>query len=196
MYFDWHVWLGTGASILLLVLTIPYIRSVLTSTTRPSAVSLIGWSLLAAIAAAAQASKGIGWSLMVPVLSVLSSGAIAVAVIRGGRTMRTRADSFSIVLGMLAIASWAITKEPLIAIVLSIIADFAASIPTLVKTYASPKSEPPLVWALYALGVALEIVATRELTLYSLLFPIYSVCVSGSIAFLAFRKNRTVSKVI
>jgi hypothetical protein len=191
MYFDWHVWLGTGASILLLALIVPYIRSVTSSTTRPSAVSLLGWSLLASIAAAAQASKGIGWSLMVPIVSAVSSAIIAIAVVRSGRTMRTRADLFSIMLGAAAIVLWVITKEPLSAIVLSIIADFAAALPTLVKTYVHPKSEPAVIWLLYALGVALEIAATREFTLYSLLFPVYSVCVCSSIALLALSSKNT-----
>src|SRR3989344_5063981 len=183
MYFDWHALVGAGASILLLSLIIPYIRSITSGTTRPSAVSWFGWALLFAIATAAQASKGIDWSLAVPLISTISTTTIALTALYMGRAVWTRADGICIVLCTLAIILWAITKEPLVAIILSIIADFFVTIPTIVKTYQNPTSEPSTLWVLYVIGVTLELVATQELTIYNLLFPIYTVL--GSIVITA-----------
>ena len=188
MYFDWHVWLGTGASILLLTLIIPYIRSIISSTTRPSAVSWVGWALLFAIATAAQASKGIDWSLAVPFISTISTIIIACSALYLGRVVWTRADGISIASGILAIILWAITKEPLTAIVLSIIADFSVTIPTILKTYKDPTSEPSTLWILYVVGATFEVAATQQLTVYNLLFPIYTVFGSAAIAALSLRR--------
>ncbi len=187
MYFDWHTWLGISASILLLALIIPYIRSIITSTTRPSAVSWFGWALLFAIATIAQASKGIDWSLAVPLISTISTTIIALVSLRIGRAVWTRADRFSIALAIGAIVLWAITKDPLTAIILSIVADFAVTIPTIVKTYQTPESEPALLWILYVVGVTLEIIATRQFTIYNLLFPVYTFFGSAIITVLALR---------
>jgi len=187
MNFDWHTILGTGASILLLALIIPYIRSIVTSTTRPSAVSWFGWALLFAIATAAQASKGIDWSLAVPFISTISTAIIAFTTLYMGRAVWTRADGICIVLGTLAIILWAITKEPLVAIILSMIADFSVTIPTIIKTYQDPTSEPSTLWILYVIGVTLEVVATRQFTVYNLLFPVYTVFGASIITVLALR---------
>ncbi|OGG78054.1 hypothetical protein A3A36_02690 [Candidatus Kaiserbacteria bacterium RIFCSPLOWO2_01_FULL_52_12b] len=191
MYFDWHTWLGTGASILLLTLIVPYIRSITRGTTRPSAVSWFGWALLFAIATAAQASKGVDWSLAIPLISTLSTTIIAFTALRLGRAVWTRADGICIVLGTLAIIFWAITKEPLTAIILSIIADFAVTLPTIIKTYQDSTSEPATLWVLYVVGIVLEIAATRDFTIYNLLFPVYTVLGSAVIALLAVRGRYT-----
>ena|SRR3989344_744519 len=194
MNFDWHTLLGIGASVLLLALIVPYIRSIISDTTRPSAVSWFGWALLFAIATAAQASKGIDWSLAIPLVSTISTTIIAFTALYLGRAVWTRVDGVCIVLGMLAIILWAITKEPLTAIILSIIADFFVTIPTIVKTYQDPTSEPSMLWVLYVIGVTLELVATQEFTVYNLLFPVYTVIGSAIIAILALR-GHFISKV-
>jgi hypothetical protein len=188
MYFDWHTWLGIGASILLLALIVPYVKSIVSSTTRPSIVSWFGWAFLFAIDTVAQASKGFDWSLTVPLIGTISTAIIAVVALRLGRAVWTRTDRFSIALGILAIALWAITQEPLTALVLSIIADLAITLPTIVKTYQDSTSEPPLLWALYTIASALTIVATTNLTVYNLLVPLYSVFISAIITALALRK--------
>lgn len=187
MYADWHTWLGVGGSLLLLALIVPYIKSIVSSTTRPSAVSWFGWALLFAIATAAQASKGVDWSLAVPLISTISTTVIACSALYLGRAVWTRADGVSVGLGAGAIALWAFTQEPLIAIILSMIADFSVTIPTITKTYRDPSSEPSVLWVLYTLGAALELAATQQFTIYNLLFPVYTVLGSAVIAALALR---------
>ncbi len=194
MYADWHTWLGTGASILLLALIVPYVRSIVTSTTRPSAGSWFGWAVLFAIATAAQASGGIDWSLAVPLISTISTTTIAFTALYLGRAVWTRADGVCIALGILAIVLWAITNEPLTAIILSIIADLAVTMPTIIKTYQDPTSEPSTLWVLYVIGVTLELIATRDFTIYNLLFPVYTVFGATIIMILALRGRFTTTR--
>jgi hypothetical protein len=151
-------------------------------------VSWFGWALLFAIATVAQASKGIDWSLAVPLISTISTTIIAFTALYMGRAVWTRADGICIALGTLAIVLWAITKEPLTALVLSMIADLSVTAPTILKTYQDPTSEPATLWVLYVIGVTLELVATQQLTIYNLLFPVYTVIGSTVIAALSLRK--------
>jgi CDP-diglyceride synthetase len=154
-------------------------------------VSWFGWAILFIIATAAQASKGIDWSLAVPLISTISTTIIAFTALHLGRAVWTRADGICIALGILAIVLWAITKEPLTAIILSIIADLAVTMPTIVKTYQDPTSEPATLWVLYVIGAILELVATQQFTVYNLLFPIYTVLGSVIITALALRGRFT-----
>ncbi|MFA6503201.1 MAG: hypothetical protein WCT45_03015 [Candidatus Paceibacterota bacterium] len=193
MNFDWHTVLGTGASILMLSLLVPYIRSITKSTTRPSAVSWFGWAFLFVIATAAQASKGIDWSLAIPLISTVSTTVIACTALYLGRAVWTRADGICVALGALAIVLWAITQEPLIAIILSIVADLSVTVPTLIKTYNDPTSEPATLWMLYVISSLLALAATRQFTVYNLLFPVYAILGSTAIATLSLRKIKMAS---
>ncbi len=187
MNLDWHNVLGATASIILLLLAIPYARSIVKGSTRPSPISFFGWGALTVIAAAAQFSKGVDWSLAVPALSAAGSFFIAFFSLRLGRVSWTRTDGVSVILGVLALILWALTREPLTAIVLTILADIAVTMPTIVKTWASPTSEPLHLWITYTLVTAAAVVATTHLTIYNLLYPLYTVFGSLIITFLAAR---------
>ena len=187
MYSDWHTWLGFVASAWMLVSFIPYIRSIVAGTTRPSAVLWFGWAFFFAIATAAQASKGLDWSLAIPLLSTINTTIIACVALRMGRLVWTRADRISIALGVFALVLWAITSEPLTAIIFSIAADLFVTLPTLVKTYDDPSSEPALLWVIYVIAIVAQIIATRHYTIYNLLFPLYTVLGSVVITALALR---------
>jgi hypothetical protein len=177
----------------MLSLLVPYVRSIIKSTTRPSAVSWFGWSFLFAIATAAQASKGIDWSLAVPLISTISTAVIASTALYLGRAVWTRTDIVCVVFGMLAVILWAITQEPLTAIILSIVTDISVTVPTIIKTYRDPVSEPTTLWVLYVISSILAILATKQFTIYNLLYPSYAVLGSIIIATLSSRKVRKAS---
>ncbi len=187
MTLNWHTIVGASASITMLALIVPYVRSILNDSTRPNPVSWFGWALLYTIAAAAQASKGLDWSLAVSVIGIFSTGTIAIIAVHTGKVVWTPIDRFSIAIACLAIVFWIITGEPLVALVLSLVADLAVSVPTLYKTYLEPETEPWLLWLVYATTVALTIAATTSLTIYNLLVPIYSLGVDALITLFALR---------
>ncbi len=186
--YDWHAVVGTGATIGMVVLLVPYIRSILHDDTRPNPVSWFGWSLLYAIAAVAQASQGLDWSLAIPAIGAFSNSLVALVALRTGKAAWTPIDRFSIATAILAIVLWALTNEPLTALALSIVADLAVSVPTLYKTYRHPSTEPWFLWILYVTFVALELIATTHLTIYNLLVPVYSFMVDALIMLFALRQ--------
>lgn len=188
--FDWHTIVGTIATLTTFILVVPYVKSVLQDSTKPNPVSWFGWALLYAIAAAAQASKGIDWSLAISVSGMITTSTVFIIALKTGRVMWTSADRFCIAMAILAIVMWAFTKEPLTALVLGLFADLAVSIPTIYKTYLEPATEPWKLWVVYTIAVALDIVATRNLTIYNLLAPIYSLCVDTLITLAALRAIR------
>jgi hypothetical protein len=102
-----------------------------------------------------------------------------------GRAVWTSADRVCIGFAILAILLWAVTKEPLTALVLSTIADLFVTLPTIIKTYREPESEPATLWRLYTFAALLAIVATTDLTIYNLLVPVYTVIAAGIIALFA-----------
>ncbi len=185
---DWHTALGVLATIIYLSIIYPYVRSILKGPTRPNIVSWAGWCFLFAIASGAQFSKGASWSLVVPLFSTLSTAIIAFVAIREGYARLTRVDVVCLALGVSALVVWGFTHEPLTALVLIILADLFVTIPTIVKTYRVPETEPAGLWALYVFASGLAVVATTTFTIYNLLYPLYTVVGSSVIALLALRR--------
>ncbi len=179
--------LGVSAGILSIAAFFPYLRDILKGTTRPSLVSWSGWTLLTGIATAAQFTKGAGWSIVVPLASTIGTALVTVLAIKRGYTKFTTTDKICFSLAGLAIILWALTREPLVALILSLVADVIVAIPTILKTYRDPSSETKSTWLLFALGAIIGAFSSADLKLHNLLFPIYLFFMDGTVFLLALR---------
>lgn len=97
---------------------------------------------------------------------------------------KSKTDILCLVMAIIGIACWQITKNPLTALYFFIIADFTGVIPTLIKTYRLPHTE---VWAFYALDViaaTFNLLATKEFTINQYLYPFYIILVNLIVVFL------------
>ena len=187
MFTDWHTLLGTFSSIALLALIYPYTQGVLHGSTRPNVVSWVGWCFLFAIATAIQLSKGASWSVVVPLISTISTGIIALLAVRYKHVQFTKLDYFCMLMGLAALGLWLFADQPIVSLLLIIGADFFVTIPTVVKIYHSPKTEPFFLWAVYTIVAGLSIAASTKFDIYNLLDPVYTVLGSAVITLLALR---------
>jgi hypothetical protein len=76
-------------------------------------------------------------------------------------------------LSVLAVILWLITGTGLIAIVLSILADLLASIPTAIKSYRDPSSEHNTVYRNGAISAVITMLAIQHGTFAAFAFPFY-----------------------
>src|SRR3989344_3191928 len=67
---DWHVVIGVLAGLLQIGVTVPYILSILRSTTRPNIVSWSLWTLTLLITIEAQVTAGASWPLLLLISSL------------------------------------------------------------------------------------------------------------------------------
>lgn len=81
-------------------------------------------------------------------------------------------DKICLVLGLLAVATYAFTKNELLTISLGVLADVIAYVPTFVKTYHEPKSEDPTFFTVEAFASLFGIFAIWEWRV-DILFPIW-----------------------
>jgi hypothetical protein len=84
----------------------------------------------------------------------------------------TRLDTALLVLAILAIAPWLLTDDPTLSVVLAVGIDLLAFMPTLRKTWARPRSEP---WLIYAINLLRHGSALLALEAYSLVTALHSV---------------------
>ncbi len=180
--FDWHLLLGILSGLISCFAIIPYIIDIIHGTTRPNIVSFSFWALLLAISIIAQISSGSSWSVILLMGDFIGTSTVVVFCLIGyGYKKYGKTELICTILAILAIVSWQVTHQPVLAIVFAVIADLMAAIPTVVKSYRDPESEFPTMWFLISFGAILSILSTTIFNLPNLLFPIYLFLINGTI---------------
>jgi hypothetical protein len=154
-----------------------YATAVWRGRVAPNRVTWFLWAAIPLIIYAASVSEGAG----LPSLFSLAAGlgpAVVVLVIFVKRSASywkiSRLDVCCCVLSLFAIGLWAVTRDGVYAIALSLAADFAAALPTLVKAYREPSSESASAYLLYMVGAVTVLVATNHWTSANTAFPLYA----------------------
>lgn len=152
-----------------------YLISTLRGKAKPNIVSWSLWSLTALIAFAAQIDKGGGSEALVTLAIAFGPLAvIAVAVLKGAQSLTlTRLDVWCLSLAIAGIILWIRTKDPLLALLMSIVADILASIPTVVKSYLTPQTESAAAYSLSIISMIVTLLTIRQWNVMSWAFPLY-----------------------
>ncbi len=191
MNLDWHSVLGIIGGVLALLAIAPYIKDILHGTTRPNIISYGLWALLLAISAWAQISAGTSWSVALLIGDFIGTSAIVVLCLMGyGYSKYGWVEWTCLSLAIIAIVSWQVTNEPLLAIIFAVVADAMAAIPTIIKAYRDPWSELPITWIIIAVAALLGIFSTTIFNTVNLLFPAYLLLVNGLTGVVAFLGRR------
>jgi hypothetical protein len=90
-----------------------------------------------------------------------------------------------LVMALAAMAGWWWTENPVIAIVLGVLAEIFAVSPTIAKTYRAPDTETPVTYWATSFATVMSLIASTKFDLANLLFPIYSISVNTLIAVMA-----------
>lgn len=169
---DFHLFMAAAAAVLTIVSAVPYVRDMLQGTTRPNIVSWGIWCLVQAIFAAAQFSAGASLSIVLPAFEVATVGLIVVLGLAGYGYKKYRPlDFVCLALALGAIVLWQMTKDPAVALWMSVAADVLAAVPTFIKAYRDPKSETLSAYLLVALSAVAAAFASNVADIPNLLWP-------------------------
>ena len=187
-----HALFAIAGSVINFVACVSYVRAILKGEATPNRVTWFLWALVPVIAAAAQWRSGVGISTLV-VLSVgLGPACIVLASFARG-TGSWRLGPFDYVCGacsLAALALWAVTGDPVTAIVLSILADAAAALPTLRKAWLAPATEDRSAYLIAFAGMVLGILSVQEATFSAYAFNAYLVVVSLALVLILYLPRR------
>ncbi len=179
---DWHAALALLTGIITAVAVVPYVRDMLHGTTRPNLVTWGLWLLIQSIFISAQFSSGASWSVVLPLVEMGTVGAVFFLGLVGyGYKKYGWLDAVCLVIAVAAIVLWQMTDEPMVALVLSVFADFVAVLPTFKKAYFDPKSETPLAYLLVVIASVLAAASTTIFDVANLLWPLYIFALNGAV---------------
>jgi hypothetical protein len=168
-----------------------YVKDVIKGRAKPNKVTWLLWSIAPIIGTFAAISSGVRWA----VLPVFMSGFAPLLVFifsLFSKKSYWRIEKFDYVCGFFSIFAlilWAITSQPLVAIIFAIFSDFSAGIITLKKAWLYPETETQ---APYSTGVFSALTSFFAIIIWTpanFLFPAYLVFMNGLILFAIYRKK-------
>lgn len=185
-----YEYLVVVAAIFSLLAALVYIRSMFRGQTRPNRVTWLMWSVAPFVATAASLSMGPNWAVIPVFMAGFGPFLIFVASFFS-RKAYWKLATFDYVCGAIsavAIVLWYLTNDANLAIVLSILSDALAGVPTLIKAWRDPQSES--VWP-YVVGMFSPVTSFLVADVWSFLelaFPSYLIIINVLLASLVLRK--------
>jgi len=179
---------GMFAAALSVVAFVPYVRSILKNQTRPSGPSWWTWSILAIIAVVSSRAAGAPWQVLIlPTWLCLSQLSVAILSIKRGNNNWDWLNKFCVASAFTGIGLWLLTGEPIIALLISITADFLASVPNFRHVWANPGQENKLGWTLGFGSAVLEIFTIKTWSMAESGWAIYFFINMSIVLFLVWR---------
>lgn len=158
-----------------LIGSVNYVYNTIKGKTKPNRVTWFLWALAPLIAFSAMISEGIGRSAVMTFMVGFGPLMVFIAsfVNRKSVWKITKFDFVCGVLSLIGLALWAVTKNAALAILLSIVADGLALLPTLIKAWTNPETESHLVFMNGALSAFITMLTIKTWTFAEGAFPVY-----------------------
>lgn len=160
------------AALLVIVGHAPYLRDLLRRKIEPHAYTWFVWSIVSGITLAGQLVSGAGWGALPTAVAEAFTIVIFLFSLRFGLKHVTRTDTVFLVIALLGLIPWMLTKDPTLSVIIAVSIDLVAFIPTLRKAYLHPETETPL---LYSTNVVRHVLSLLSLSSYNIATVLHSV---------------------
>jgi len=169
-----------------------YLRGIFSGRTKPHSFSWLLWGFLTGIVFMAQISKGGGSGAWATGVSSIVCFAIGIIAISKDRKF-SMFDWIFLGTAVIALATWFITKDPTISVILVTIVDSLGYAFTLRKGYSYPQEENITSFTLNSLKFVFSIIALQNYTLITWLYPAAMIIMNGSTALLVGIRRKQLS---
>ena len=160
------------AALLAVVGNVPYLRDIVKKRVQPHPYTWFVWSIVSCIIFFGQVAKGAGIGALPTAASEIFTVIIFLFSLQYGFKKIRTIDTVFLMVSLLGIIPWVLTKDPTWSVVIAVAIDLCAFIPTIRKTWASPGTETPL---LFATNVFRHILMLFSLQAYNLATTLHSI---------------------
>lgn len=92
---------------------------------------------------------------------------------------------------IIALVIWGLSNNPLLGLLMTLVAWSFAYVPTIIKSWIIPKTEDWFFYLVYVVASLFSILSIKEYTLANLAFPMYLIFANSLLVFIIiFRKNK------
>ena len=180
------------AAILAFIGNVPYLIDVIKQKVKPHPYTWFVWTIVSCIVFFGQLAKGAGVGAIPTAAAEIFTIIIFLFSLRYGFKHITRTDTFFLIIALLGIIPWVLTKDPTVSVIIAVAIDFVGFMPTLRKTWQQPKTEAPL---LYGMNVLRHILMLLSLQAYNVATMLHSIAMiitnSAMTAFIIIPRKNT-----
>lgn len=151
---------------------IPYLRDLLRKQVRPHPYTWLVWSIVSCIIFFGQVAKGAGIGALPTAASEIFTIIIFFFSLRYGFKDIRPIDTFFLILALVGLVPWVLTKDPTISVIIAVGIDLVAFTPTIRKTWIHPETETPI---LYGSNVMRHILMLFSLKTYNIATTLHSI---------------------
>ena len=163
------------AGIITIASVIPYIRDIIRGKTKPNITSWVTWTLLTAIATAAEIASHEYRTAIFTGSTTMATGLVVILGLRYGYVKYSKFDVACQVGAIVGLLLWWAFNSAVIAILASVTIDFIGALPTLQHSWNQPDEEAWQTFAIAAFGGVLGLLALNHFNIISLAYPLYIV---------------------
>jgi hypothetical protein len=167
-----------------------YLRDTFVGKVKPNKITFLLWAAAPLIGGVAAVARGVTWAA-VPVFIAGLLPLVILIVSFGNPKAYWKLNKIDYVhggLSVLALVLWAVTNEPIVAIIFAILSDFFAALPTLTKTWRHPETENGWAYLASSFNGLTGVIAVSVLTFEQIAFPLYLFIMMGLIGIVALRR--------
>lgn len=177
------------ASLFAFVGNLPYLRSVLKGETEPHAYTWFVWSIVSLVTFFGQTAKGAGLGAIPTGVSEMFTILIFFFSLKNGFKHVKKIDTVILVVCILGLIPWYLTKDPTISVIVVVSIDVIAFIPTLRKTWRYPGTEKPILYIMNVSRHALSLFALEAYNVATTLHSIFMIITNSLMSIFILRKK-------
>ncbi len=160
------------AALLAVAGNLPYLWDILKGRVKPHPYTWLVWSMVSGIIFFGQLAKGAGVGVIPTAASEIFTLIIFLFSLKYGFRGITKTDTAFLILALIGIGLWLLTKDPTPSVIIAVSIDLIAFVPTLRKTWLHPSTETPL---LFGSNVVRHILALFSLQAYNIATTLHSI---------------------
>lgn len=172
-----------------------YVSAVLSGTARPNRISWFLWGAMPMIAFLAQIDEGVGMSSILT-LSIGLGPMIVFAASFANRQSYWKITPLDLTCGLISVGSistWLLLDNPTVAIVMVVLADTVAAVPTITKSWHSPHTEKLTYYVLAAANGSIALLTLESWRAIDWLIPAYILAIATTIATIVGLRQRSIA---
>lgn len=166
--------------------TSTYLVASIRGRVKPNKITWLIWGIAPLISTAASLSTGVSWASL-PVFMAGFGPILVFTVACFNKAAYWKMGKFDYICGfvsILALVAWYMTKNPNVAILLAILSDALAALPTLIKGWNFPETENGFLFLGSLFSVSTSFTEVHQWKLTEVAFPIYLIILSLTMMFL------------
>jgi hypothetical protein len=160
------------ASILAVIGNVPYLLDIVHKRIKPHPYTWFIWTIVSGVTFFGQVAGGGGVGAIPTAASEIFTLVIFLFSLQYGFKNIARTDTYFLIAAILGLIPWFLTNDPTLSVVIVVIIDVIAFIPTIRKTFAHPDTETPI---LYSMNVLRHILALFSLEAVNIATSFHSV---------------------